>query len=128
MHDHKIEMLKTWLASGMIMIHFDGRHDGAILPESLTKDAHVRLNLSYRFDPPDLELGENGVGGTLTFPSGQLWCFIPYASIFGVTSHVSKHFHFFEESAPAEILGKLTATAPVVTERPKLRLIKGGLA
>ena len=37
------------------MIHLDARRPGVAVPSQYAQEAHLRLNLSYRYAIPDLE-------------------------------------------------------------------------
>lgn len=104
------------LEGGMVMVHLDARLPGVSVPPEFVAEPHLRLNLSYRFRPCDLLLGEEGVQVTLTF-SGVPWaCHLPYESIFGMTCHASGESLVWLEDVPEEVLdflvGPELATAP----------------
>src|SRR5262249_29161608 len=61
--DKKARLLAS-LERGMTMIHLDARKPGVLVPEHLKKEAHLLLNLSYRFSPHDLTVSEWGMRET----------------------------------------------------------------
>ncbi len=119
------------LEKGMVMIHLDARRPGVLVPTSLRTEAHLRLNLSYRFDPPDLTVGEWGVRCTLSFSGSRFTVAVPWSALFAITSHVTKEFWMYPDDMPPELIQQTMVTSKVpesVTEqsapaeRPKVVL------
>ncbi|MDQ3266023.1 MAG: ClpXP protease specificity-enhancing factor SspB [Myxococcota bacterium] len=100
----KKERLLNALNLGMVMVHLDARRPGVVVPQELRDEAHLRLNLSYRFDPPDLSVNEWGVRQSLSFGGSRFSVGIPWSALFAVTSHVTKEFWMFVEDLPPELL------------------------
>lgn len=100
----KKERLLTALDKGMVMIHLDARRPGAVVPPQFRQEAHLRLNLSYRFEPPDLSVGDWGVRSTLTFSGQRFTVAVPWSALFAVASHVTHEFWLFPEDMPEELL------------------------
>lgn len=125
----KKERLLAALNEGMVMVHLDARRPGVMVPQSLRTEAHLRLNLSYRFDPPDLSINEWGVRQTLSFGGSRFGVAIPWSALFAITSHVSKEFWMFLEDLPPELLqsgapGQVQPpAAPRPPGRPQLRTV-----
>ncbi|KFA94064.1 ClpXP protease specificity-enhancing factor SspB [Archangium violaceum] len=109
------------LEKGMVMIHLDARRPGVLVPTSLRNESHLRLNLSYRFDPPDLTVGEWGVRCTLSFSGSRFKVAVPWSALFAITSHLTKEFWMYPDDMPAELLQQTMVTTKVpesVTEQP----------
>ncbi len=106
------------LDKGMVMIHLDARRPGVIVPTSLRTEAHLRLNLSYRFDPPDLTVGEWGVRCTLSFSGSRFKVAVPWSALFAITSHVTKEFWMYPDDMPAELIQQTMVTTKVPTPEP----------
>ncbi len=102
----KKDKLLAALERGMVMIHLDARRPGVAVPTHFRGEAHLRLNLSYRFDPPDLSVGEWGVRSTLSFSGSRFTVAVPWSALFAITSHVSQEFWMFPDDMPAELLGQ----------------------
>lgn len=100
----KKERLLAALDRGMVMIHLDARRPGVLVPPSLRNEPHLRLNLSYRFDPPDLTVGEWGVRSTLSFSGSRFTVAVPWSALFAITSHVTKEFWMYPDDMPAELI------------------------
>ena len=86
------------------MVHLDARRPGVVVPDPLRSEAHLRLNLSYRFEPPDLAIGDWGVRCTLSFSGKRFTVAIPWSALFAITSHPAKEFWMFPEDMPRELL------------------------
>jgi stringent starvation protein B len=112
----KKERLLTALDQGMVMIHLDARRPGVSVPSHLAGEAHLRLNLSYRFEPPDLTVNEWGVRSTLSFSGSRFTVAVPWNALFAITSHVSREFWLYPEDMPQELLQHPLANAPAVRD------------
>ncbi|WP_338868023.1 ClpXP protease specificity-enhancing factor SspB [Myxococcus stipitatus] len=108
----KKERLLAALDQGMVMIHLDARRPGVLVPVSLRGEAHLRLNLSYRFDPPDLTVGEWGVRCTLSFSGSRFKVAVPWSALFAIASHVTKESWMYMEDMPPELLQQPVAPRP----------------
>lgn len=105
--------LLTALDKGMVMIHLDARRPGVLVPASLRNESHLRLNLSYRFDPPDLTVGEWGVRCTLSFSGSRFTVAVPWSALFAITSHVTKEFWMYPDDMPPELIQQTMVTSKV---------------
>ena len=110
----KKERLLSALEKGLVMIHLDARRPGVLVPEDLRGECHLRLNLSYRFDPPDLSVGEWGVRCTLSFGGSRFGVAVPWPALFAINSHVSGEFWMYPDDIPEELLplGGRTQASP----------------
>ncbi|MBI3182443.1 MAG: stringent starvation protein B [Myxococcales bacterium] len=109
----KKERLLSALDKGLTMIHVDARRPGVIVPEHLRKEPHLLLSLSYRFDPPDLAVGEWGVRSTLTFSGSRFTVAIPWSALYAISSQVTKEFWMYPDDMPKELLEQARLTSKV---------------
>jgi stringent starvation protein B len=100
----KKERLLSALEQGMVMIHLDARRPGVLVPPSLNREAHLRLNLSYRFDPPDLTVGDWGIRSTLSFSGARFRVAVPWSALFAITSYATKEFWMYPDDMPKELI------------------------
>jgi stringent starvation protein B len=107
----KKDRLLSALDRGMVMVHLDARRPGVLVPQELRCEAHLRLNLSYRFDPSDLSVGEWGLRCTLSFSGARYTVAIPWSAVFAITSHASREFWMFPEDMPPELTQSAAAAA-----------------
>jgi stringent starvation protein B len=100
----KKETLLAFLARGIAMVHLDARRPGVSVPPQYSMDAHLRLNLSYRYSIPDLEIGDERVQATLSFGGRTFRCLLPWSSIFGITSNGTGDGQVWPEDLPVEVV------------------------
>lgn len=100
----KKDRILAALDEGMVMVHLDARRPGVLVPRHLCGEAHLRLNLSYKFEPPDLTVGEWGVRCTLSFNGSRFKVAIPWSALFAITSHVSKENWLYPDDMPKELI------------------------
>ena len=113
----KKELLLSALEQGMVMIHLDARRPGVSVPPHLRNEGHLRLNLSYRFDPPDLSVSDWGVRCTLSFSGTRFTVAVPWSALFAIASHVTKDLAFmYTDDAPPELLQQMMVTSKVPTQ------------
>jgi stringent starvation protein B len=99
----KKQYLLSALDRGMVMVHLDARRPGVVVPAEFRAESHLRLNLSYRFEPSDLSVGEWGLRSTLRFSGNRFTVAIPWCAVFGITSHASQEFWLFPDDMPPEL-------------------------
>jgi stringent starvation protein B len=99
----KKQHLLAALDCGMVMVHLDARRPGVVVPPEFRTENHLRLNLSYRFEPSDLSVGEWGLRSTLSFSGSRFTVAIPWSAVFAITSHASQEFWMFPEDMPPEL-------------------------
>ena len=92
---NKKDRLIEVLDKGTAMVHLDARSPGVTVPPALKKEAHLRLNLSYNFSPPDLSLNDWGVRCTLSFSGHRFKVSIPWPALFGIASPVTQELWMF---------------------------------
>jgi len=88
----------------MVMIHLDARRPGVLVPTELKQEPHLRLNLSYRFDPPDLTVGDWGIRASLSFGGNRFRVAVPWSALFAITSYASKEFWMYPDDMPRELI------------------------
>ncbi len=119
--DEKKTRLLEALDKGMSMIHLDARRPGVLVPVHLRQESHLLLNLSYRFDPPDLSVGEWGVRCSLTFSGSRFTVAVPWSALYAISSHVTKEFWMYPDDMPPELLEGITeknSSFPEVNAQP----------
>jgi len=126
----KRQTLLHFLERGVTMVHLDARKPGVVVPSQYAQEPHLRLNLSYRYNIPDLEMGERRVQATLSFSGRPFRCLLPWESIFGITSHAGEG-QVWPEDLPGEVMeGIATRRDPKMPEathaKPALSCVASG--
>lgn len=100
----KKERMLWALEQGMVMIHLDARCPGVLVPATVKSEPHLRLNVSYRFDPPDLTVGDWGIRTTLSFAGNRFRVAVPWSALFAITSYTTKEFWMYADDMPRELV------------------------
>jgi stringent starvation protein B len=121
----KKQTLLQFLQRGVTMVHLDARREGVVVPPQYANEAHLRLNLSYRYKIPDFEIDDRRIQATLSFAGKPFQCLLPWDSIFGITSHGGDG-QVWPEDLPGEVIKTLGAPredAPAQPKRPPLAAV-----
>lgn len=108
----KKQVLLSYLQRGVAMVHVDARQPGVVVPPQYADEAHLRLNLSYRYSIADMEIGEDQVAATLSFGGRPFHCVLPWQAIFGITSQASGDGQVWPEDLPVEVAQAATEQPP----------------
>jgi hypothetical protein len=131
-------MLAHLEKSDSVYVKFDARRDGVVLPAHLKRDAAVVLQygLNMRIPIPDLDIGAEGIGATLSFNRNPVWTFIPWSAVFAIVSENGAML--WENDLPRDLEldeGRASkgaakkgsdARASKPPKRPSLRAVDGG--
>jgi stringent starvation protein B len=101
--DEKKQRLLTALEQGMAQLHLDARRPGVLVPEQFKGSHHLVLNVSYRFDPPDLTISDWGVRETLSFSGSRFTVGVPWSALYAIASHASRDFWMYPDDMPVEL-------------------------
>ena len=113
----KKQTLLAFLTRGVAMVHVDARRPGVVVPKQFEGEAHLRLNLSYRYSIPDLVVDEKQVQATLSFGGRPFQCQLPWESVFGITSSESGDGQVWPEDLPTEVMQTLASRQENETPR-----------
>jgi stringent starvation protein B len=133
--DKKTRLLEA-LEQGQAQLHLDARRPGVMVPEQFRDEPHLVLNVSYRFDPPDLSVNDWGVRQTLSFNRKRFSVGLPWSAIYAVASLVTNELVMFRDDLPEEFANAIAepiteadlkvpsaapapAVAPALAERPR---------
>ncbi len=124
MNDRKVkekkERVLESLEQGMTQIHLDARRPGVLVPDKFKGEFHLVLNISYRFDPPDLSVSEWGIRQTLSFGGSRFTIAVPWSALYAVASLTTRDFWMFPEEMPSELAQAAVekASLPALAEAP----------
>ena len=108
----KKQRLLDALDKGIGQIHLDARRPGVSVPTQFRDNALLVLNISFRFDPPDLTVTDWGVRQTLSFSGSRFSVSVPWSAIFGVVNLTSKEMAMFTDDMPPEVAEGTTDKVP----------------
>ncbi|MFN0063491.1 MAG: stringent starvation protein B [Myxococcaceae bacterium] len=114
----KKERLSQALERGLVMVHLDARRPGVVVPGPLAEQAHLRLNLSYRFEAPNIELNDDALRATLSFGARKFRVNVPWAALFAIRSQVTQEFWTYPDDVPAELFEPQEAQEPLAEVPP----------
>ncbi len=134
-HTQKRDLMLEFLDRGLVMVHIDPRVDGVVVPEYLTHDVTLRLNIAYGFNLPSLEIDEEGIYAVLSFGGVNHGCTIPWESVFALTMPDDERGgRIWPSSLPPELVEAAQATAassegpddaePTPAAGPALRVVE----
>lgn len=89
----KRNVLQNLLKGGRdVMVVFDPRRPGTLVPLRFQRDPVLALNLGYEMAKPipDLDVADDGIGATLSFGGREEWCFIPWYTVFCVHCDIGR--------------------------------------
>jgi stringent starvation protein B len=115
----KKQTLLAFLSRGVAMVHLDARQPGVLVPEQFKSDAHLRLNLSYRYGLPEFEIGDEQIVATLSFSGRPFHCVLPWDAVFAVTSSGTAEGQVWPEDLPTDAERSFAQQQQTVA-RPKL--------
>ncbi len=124
-NEKKTKLLAA-LDRGVTQVHLDARRPGVIVPEQFRQEFHLRLNHSYRFDPPDLQVSDWGVRQTLSFQGRRFTVGVPWSAVYAIASMVSEELWMFPSDMPEELVKAATEKVKLPpTEPPEVEAAKG---
>ncbi|MFT3709700.1 MAG: ClpXP protease specificity-enhancing factor SspB [Archangium sp.] len=109
--DSKRTQVLECLDKGMTQIHLDARRPGVLVPEKFRAEHHLVLNISYRFDPPDLSVSEWGIRQTLSFGGSRFTVAVPWSALYAVASLATRESWMFPHDMPEEFVSAATEKA-----------------
>jgi stringent starvation protein B len=106
--------------SPTVFVSFDPRQERVVLPSHLRRAPRLLLQygLNMTVPIPDLDVGAEGVGATLSFSGSPSWTFVPWSSVFAIICDDEKHGMVWEEDIPKELLQPRASEPPPASKRP----------
>jgi hypothetical protein len=116
----KRDVASSLLEGVTVLVHLDPRKDGVLVPEWLKNQPQLVLRIGVGLSPPipDLDVGADGIGCTLSFNRTPFFCFMPYAAIFGLVGEDGRGM-IWPDDVPPEL-------AQRQQQRPKLEAVSDG--
>jgi stringent starvation protein B len=103
----KKEVALALLEQSSIFVHLDPRRDKVVVPQSYRSQPELVLQfgLNMRIPVPDLEVGEEGIAGTLSFARRPFWCWIPWEAVFAIVDQERRGLAWPEDAPSDSKLG-----------------------
>lgn len=97
-------MLALLQQADSVYVNFDPRREGVLVPPQLKKSARVVLQygMNMAIPIPDLDVGEGGIGATLSFDQRPCWTFVPWSAVFAIVSRDQRGM-LWESDVPPEV-------------------------
>ena len=110
----KREVVSRLLGDGPILIHLDARRPGVSVPATLASDPRLVLRFGHGLTPAiaDLDIGDDGVSGTLSFGGVPHCCVLPWSAIYAVVSEVDQRGMVWPDDVPPEAMSTSDEAAP----------------
>ncbi len=101
----KRHALERLIAKGPVLLRFDARKPGVIVPEKYTTDPQLRLRVGRDLSPqiPDLVIDDRGVAGSLQFDGKPVHCFVPWAALYGLQLELPTEEEFWRGDLPPDL-------------------------
>ena len=112
----KLKQLNTLLAGQFVLLHLRINTPGLVIPEHLTKQTNLTLQVSKLFKGA-MEINDHGIVCDLLFNQQYFTCRIPFEAIWGASSDQGKTYLF--EAQKSE-----NTTEKATTGRPSLKRVK----
>lgn len=84
--EQKRTIFADFLEAGIVAVAFDTRDPHCQVPSRFRGERHLVLNFAYAYRVADFGFDDEGIFGTLTFPEGYFFCFVPWGSVLSMHS------------------------------------------
>ncbi len=103
-----------------VYVHLDPRREGVVVPKEFRGQPQlvlqIGLNLALRI--PDLDVGDEGIGCTLSFSRRPFWCFMPWTAVYGLVGEDGRGM-IWPEDVPSELAKRARPKLEAVSDEPK---------
>ena len=115
----KRAVVRRLMGEGPILVQVDARREGVSVPERLRDDPRLVLRFGYDLTPAiaDLDIGDEGLAGTLSFGGVPHRCVLPWPSVYAVVSETDQRGMVWPDDVPPEAMSAPDeAPAPAASE------------
>ncbi len=99
----KAETCARLLDEGVVVVRFDPRVPGVVVPEHLVDQPDLALSFSYRYHIADFAHDEVGIRASLRFGEHDTFCDIPWRAVWMLLSTPAAEALLMPEDAPREV-------------------------
>lgn len=110
-----------------VLVHFDPRMDGVMIPPHFRHQPHLVLQYGHQLAVPipDLDVGEKGITATLSFQRRPVYTFVPWSAVFMMVSSDQTRGARWDADIPGDLQ---SSSKPVPAKKeaakPKLQAVK----
>jgi stringent starvation protein B len=120
----KKDVMLALLERSSVFIHLDPRKEEVRVPPWFKKQPQlvlqVGLNMAVRI--PDLEVGDDGVGCTLSFNRSPVYCYMPWTSVFALVADDGKGM-IWPNDIPKEVAAQQAERAQKEQAKAEIRSV-----
>lgn len=111
------------LERSSVFIHLDPRRPGVMVPQNFLQQPQLVLQIGLNMAIPihDLDVGEEGIGCTLSFNKRPQFCYLPWDSIYALIGEQGGGM-VWPEDVPPEVVSQHRAAARK-NNKPALRAV-----
>lgn len=124
----KKDVMLALLERSSVFIHLDPRKEDVRVPPWFKKQPQlvlqVGLNMAVRI--PDLDVGDEGVGCTLSFNRSPVYCYMPWTSVFALVADDGKGM-IWPNDIPKEVAAQQAERAQKEQAKAEIRSVPGPL-
>lgn len=119
----KKDVTLALLEQSSIFVHLDPRQKGVRVPDWFKKQPQLvlQLGLNMAVPIPDLDVGEEGIGCTLSFNRSPHYCWIPWSAVFALVGENHRGM-VWPDDVPKEVADQ-SAQQQRREAAPKLRAV-----
>lgn len=130
----KADAVINWISHGLVRVHVDATRPDVTVPDHVRTKDNVVFEWGFEMSVPitDMKIDHEAISGTLSFGDyGFIFCELPWAAVFCISSPVLDRGGMWLNDAPAKIrrdvLRAIRAKRRSGKRKgPALRLVKGG--
>jgi stringent starvation protein B len=124
----KKDVMLALLERSSVFIHLDPRKEDVRVPPWFKKQPQlvlqVGLNMAVRI--PDLDVGDEGVGCTLSFNRSPVYCYMPWTSVFALVADDGKGM-IWPNDIPKEVAAQQADRAQKEQAKAEIRSVPAPL-
>lgn len=106
----KQQVMHALLLKGSVFVHVNGKADGVVVPQYLTGQSQIVLQIGLNMPVPILDLSYDGdkISGVLSFKGVKHFVSVPYTAVFALVGENNMGVQYLD-CAPKEVLDLVAA-------------------
>ena len=103
-----LRIFEELIERGPVTLTLDSRVAGTIVPQKYLGDLCINLQFCHEFDIPDFHFDKYGVRASLLFSGEDLFCDVPWQSVYVMVGQGEDGIAVFPSHVPAEMRENLS--------------------